>query len=219
MNIYTNTSPPLFKSIWLYVKQHNVTGLKYFGKTSNNPHKYKGSGLHWARHLALHGNDVTTTWCELFTDKESLVEFALFFSEEFDIVQSNKWANLKAENGLDGNAKGTNNRKTTDKGIKRTASTRAKLSTARKGKSAWNKGILHTPDTKNKISTSRKLKSADPTWNIRPPCSKEKAEKIRLANTGKKWIHNPVNPSDRKQLNLEDCKSYIDIGWIYGMGR
>jgi hypothetical protein len=31
-----------FKPTWLYIKQHTVTGLKYFGKTTRNPEKYKG---------------------------------------------------------------------------------------------------------------------------------------------------------------------------------
>ena len=37
--------------IYLYLKQHNITGLKYFGKTEQNPYKYKGSGIYWLRHL------------------------------------------------------------------------------------------------------------------------------------------------------------------------
>ena len=38
------------KPTYLYVKQHNKTGLKYFGKTTKkDPLKYKGSGLYWKR--------------------------------------------------------------------------------------------------------------------------------------------------------------------------
>ena len=33
--------------IYLYVKNHNKTGLKYFGKTSReNPYSYCGTGSH-----------------------------------------------------------------------------------------------------------------------------------------------------------------------------
>lgn len=46
--------------IYLYLKTHNTTGLKYLGKTVKDPSTYKGSGLHWTRHLAKHGNDVNT---------------------------------------------------------------------------------------------------------------------------------------------------------------
>jgi hypothetical protein len=99
----------LIKPTWLYIKQHTVTGLKYFGKTTRNPEKYKGSGKRWVNHLAIHGNIVKTVWSQLFTSKPELVEFALNFSKENNIVESNEWANLMPENGLDGGSpKGTN---------------------------------------------------------------------------------------------------------------
>jgi hypothetical protein len=90
-----------FKSTYLYIKQHNITGLKYFGKTvKTNVLNYKGSGKLWSRHLNKYGNDVTTVWCQLFHDKEELVEFATKFSIENNIVESDEWANLKIEDGL-----------------------------------------------------------------------------------------------------------------------
>jgi len=46
--------------LFLYKKTHNKTGLKYLGKTQQDPYKYKGSGTYWTRHLAIHGNDVST---------------------------------------------------------------------------------------------------------------------------------------------------------------
>ena len=45
---------------YLYVKTHNVTGLKYLGQTKRNPITYKGSGKRWNNHLNVHGNNVTT---------------------------------------------------------------------------------------------------------------------------------------------------------------
>ena len=100
MSIYTPT--------WLYIKQHKVTGLKYFGKTiSKDPHKYKGSGVRWVRHLAKHGNNTITVWSKLFTDKTELIEYATKFSLDNNIVESTDWANLKNENGLDGTPPGT----------------------------------------------------------------------------------------------------------------
>lgn len=95
MNIY-------FKPTCLYIKQHNDTGLKYFGKTTSDPEKYKGSGLYWNSHLKIHGNNVSTIWYKRFYDKKSLNEYALAFSKENNIVESAEWANLKPENGLDG---------------------------------------------------------------------------------------------------------------------
>jgi hypothetical protein len=91
----------VFKPTFLYIKQHNITGLKYFGKTvQKDPVSYKGSGKHWLRHLKKYGDDVTTTWYQLFTDQDSLKKYALNFSKEQNIVESKEWANLKPEDGL-----------------------------------------------------------------------------------------------------------------------
>ena len=92
-----------FKPTWLYVKKHSITGLLYFGKsTLKDPTNYMGSGKYWRNHLNVHGKYVNTVWCELFTDYDNLVDFAELFSSFFDIVKSDKWANLIVENGLDG---------------------------------------------------------------------------------------------------------------------
>lgn len=94
-------------SIYLYVKNHNKTGLKYFGKTTkSDPHKYTGSGVYWKRHLSKHGNDYTTEIIAKFDDEVQCQEFALNFSKQNDIVESNLWANLQEENGMDGSPKG-----------------------------------------------------------------------------------------------------------------
>jgi len=47
-------------TIYLYLKTHNKTGLKYLGKTIQNPYKYQGSGEYWIPHIKKHGYDVTT---------------------------------------------------------------------------------------------------------------------------------------------------------------
>lgn len=98
-----------FTPTWLIIKQHNITGLKYFCKTINkDPIKYKGSGTVWRRHLKIHGCNISTLWCQLFLSKEELQYYAINFSIENDIVnakdsQGNKiWANLIIENGIDG---------------------------------------------------------------------------------------------------------------------
>jgi hypothetical protein len=44
----------MFKPTFLYIKTHSVTGLKYFGKTTKDPFRYKGSGVYWVRHLKVH---------------------------------------------------------------------------------------------------------------------------------------------------------------------
>ncbi len=89
--------------ITLYVKTHNVTGLKYFGKTTaKDAHKYRGSGKYWLRHIKKHGNDVTTTIVGVFEDVDECERVALAFSTENQIVESDNWANFRPENGRDG---------------------------------------------------------------------------------------------------------------------
>lgn len=92
------------KITYLYIKTHNITGLKYFGKTIKDPFEYIGSGKYWNNHLKKHGNNVSTKIVASFTaeHREEMIEFALFFSDYFDIVKSNEWANLVEENGLAG---------------------------------------------------------------------------------------------------------------------
>lgn len=89
---------------YLYIKQHSITGLKYFGKTTKkDPIAYLGSGIHWKRHIKKHGIEyVKTIWYQLFTNKDELIDYAKKFSIENNIVESTEWANLKDENGLDG---------------------------------------------------------------------------------------------------------------------
>lgn len=92
-----------FTPTWLMVKQHTITGLKYFCKTTKkNPIIYKGSGTRWSNHLKVHGRKVDTVWYQLFEDRDTLVEFALKFSKDNDIVASDKWANLVPEDGITG---------------------------------------------------------------------------------------------------------------------
>ena len=89
-------------TIYLYAKQHRNTGLRYFGKTKKNPYTYNGSGTYWKRHLKIHGNNVETTWVQAYEDEAILTEEAIFYSNVYNIADSDEWANLTFENGLDG---------------------------------------------------------------------------------------------------------------------
>ena len=93
---------------------------------------------------------------------------------------------------------------------------RANLSASKKGKTTWNKGVSRTDEERAKISATRKLKASDPTWNIRPPCSEEKANKIANALKGKKWAN---NGSERNYVSPSDFQSLITTGWVPGFGR
>lgn len=90
-------------TIYLYVKTHRVTGLKYLGTTvSKNPHNYKGSGKYWRNHIKKHGYDVDTEILFETKSKEELAEKGLYYSKLWNIVDSTEWANLKPESGAGG---------------------------------------------------------------------------------------------------------------------
>lgn len=85
---------------YLYVKTHNVTGLKYLGQTSSSdPHTYKGSGVYWRRHLRKHGPDFSTQILLATEDKDELKVTGVFFSRLWGVVRDKSWANLKEESG------------------------------------------------------------------------------------------------------------------------
>lgn len=122
-----------FKPTYLYVKTHNITGLKYFGKTVKDPIKYKGSGKRWINHIQKHGYDVTTEIVGYYTDRCECENAALQFSKQNNIVESIEWANLCLENGSDGGARINNNFTVWSK-LPKSVETKKKISQSLKGK-------------------------------------------------------------------------------------
>ena len=91
-------------SIKIYVKTHNITGLKYLGKTkSDDPYSYRGSGKYWKLHIRKHGYDVTTEILVECRTNEEVKKWGTYYSKLWDVVNSDVWANLKIEDG-DGGA-------------------------------------------------------------------------------------------------------------------
>jgi hypothetical protein len=90
---------------YLYLKE-SPKGVKYLGKTINDPYRYLGSCIIWRRHLKKHGfnsKDIKTIILFETTSKEELKEMGLFYSKEWDIVRSISFANLIEETGHGGN--------------------------------------------------------------------------------------------------------------------
>lgn len=126
-------------SIKIYVKTHNVTGLKYLGKTkSEDPHSYRGSGKRWKLHIKKHGYDVTTEILRECISNEEVKEWGLYYSKLWNVVASNEWANLKVEDGDGGTMimTETHRKKISEssKGRVFTEQHRKNLSSANKGK-------------------------------------------------------------------------------------
>lgn len=158
------------KTIYLYLKTHNRTGLKYLGKTIENPHTYKGSGVVWRRHLDKHGDGVTTEVIFQSNDKSEFRDVALYYSKLWNIVESDKFANLTEESGQGG---ATRNGYSTSEETKLKISLSVKNNNYRRGKPGTMLGRKHSEETK------LKMKNRNP---IRKPRSEETKRKISEAH-------------------------------------
>ena len=174
-------------TIYLYIKQHSVTGLKYFGKTiSKNPFKYLGSGKRWVPHIKKHGVDqVKTLEIWGFDNQEMCTEFALKFSKDNNIVESKEWANLMEENGHWGGSTVKDKIPMNKNGISKRIT---KDLCEQYEKLGWNygTGIIPSTSTKNLRSISNK-------------------NKITIYNDDKEL-----------RVNSDDLESYISAGWEIG---
>lgn len=146
--------------IYLYLKTHNKTGLKYLGKTKNSPFSYKGSGKRWTNHLKKHGNDVTTEILKECLTNEEVKYWGLIYSSKWNIVDNVNFANLKEESGDGGavyrdaviNAAVSDKLKQYNKTLSRQfLQDRASSG----GKVFWNK-VKADPELREKISKARK---------------------------------------------------------------
>jgi len=193
----------------LMVKKHNKTGLLYFHKTNrlDRIDQYLGSGPYWVNHLSKHGKDVTTLWTsQVFTD-ESIIEFALKFSNDHDIVNSNLWANKCLETGIGGGDLGP---EVNTKRIETLNSTEFKS-----GK--WAKAVSKISETRNsaewKATVGKeavrkdKEKKRDPEWINTVGKVFRESNRIRQIETksSAQW------KSDNSKI-CEHCGKTCDIG-------
>jgi hypothetical protein len=223
LQIIGNTS-----MLYLYLKTHNKTGLKYLGYTSKNPFKYKGSGLHWKRHLKIHGNDISTEILKECVDKNEIKYWGEYFSNLWNIVDNTEWANLKPESGDGGSNKGCHI------GFKHSDETKKIISDKKKGKP--NPASSYPRTAEQKLNLSIKLKgkkrsteslekskitraenpfthSEETKQKMRKPKSAQHKENMIAAdnerNTGAMWINNGEVSKTIKDNILPD-------GWVKG---
>lgn len=150
-------------TIYLYVKTHNKTGLKYLGQTAAiDPHKYPGSGVYWKSHLEKHGYDYTTEIIKECQTKDEIKEFGIYYSNLWNILESNEWANLKIEQGDGG---------------RQSEEVRRKIGEAGKGRIPWNKG--------KQIWSEEDRKRIGEVNRLRGPQSDETIAKRVSKTTGK----------------------------------
>lgn len=170
-----------FAPTWLMIKQHSSTGLKYFCKTiQKDPFAYKGSGSRWTNHLKVHGRDVITVWGQLFTDKDSLQQYAIKFSIENNIVKSTKWANLVVEDGITGWPPGTKHKAESIEKCKKNANG------FKKGRTPHNKGKSEPKDNKDKrVASILEWRNNNPGWDKAWKEGQKKSEQKRLKAVSK----------------------------------
>ena len=184
------------KYLYLMVKTHTITGLKYLCKkvttSDSKAISYLGSGTRWNNHLKVHGKHINTeiiVKCEL--DKiEEFSKLCIEHSNKFNIVKSDEWANLIIETGKPGTKidiycgdKGT------FFGKKHTEETKEKISIANRGNNNVMRRrpeiLLKSIVTKNKPENKEKQRLIAIEVNSRP----EVKEKIRQSKLG---LNNPA---------------------------
>jgi len=207
---------------YTYLVKFKLTGQVYYGvRTSKNCHPndlwvtYFTSSAVVKELIKQHGTDAFEYEVRhIFKTKIAAYKWESAILKKFNAAQNENWLNKSNAYPLLFQA------------IPRTsadftAEWKANISKSLKGKHTGvnnpNFGNKYSTETRTKISESRKAKSSDPTWNIRPPCSAEKAEKIKKANLGKRWIHNKSS-NERKYINPADVAAFISDGWEYGIG-
>jgi hypothetical protein len=168
-------------TIYLYIKQCSHCNLKYFGKTIQDPFKYKGSGKHWRNHLKKHAAYPVNIELYSFESLEQANIFAISFSEENNIVKSKNWANEIIETALDGGVLGhvqsletISKRVAKNKGKKRSPEQLNNLKNAASRRNNTNVG----KNTARKISTPHgafeSLTKAASTLNVSIACISKK---------------------------------------------
>ena len=156
--------------IYLYVKTHQTTGLKYLGKTvCKDPHAYKGSGKMWRDHCKKHGYVYNTEIIFQSDSKDAIKEKGIYYSQLWNIVESKEWANLKQEECDGGYCA---NSFTPEANAKRSASL---------------KGRVITDEHRHKLSIANKEKN----W-LSPETRKASADKIRGRKIPKEIVEKAV---------------------------
>lgn len=185
-------------TIYLYIKKHTETGLKYFGVTEKNPFKYKGSGVYWKNHIMKYGDDkIITLEVWGFDDINLCSNFAIKFSFENNIVNSQEWANQIYENGI--------NKTPNVRGLKHTDQNKQILSQKMLGRLWWNNGIIQI---RSEHSPGNDFVRGRLKFKRRPPSAETSLKRSNSlkANYLLKGLkpHNfgiPLNESQKKNLS------------------
>ena len=178
-------------TIYLYKKTHRITGLKYLGKTSSkDPHLYTGSGKYWKLHLNKHGFDYDTEILRECYTNDEVKQWGEYYSNLWNIVESNEWANLKIESG-DGGDPGPIGRSK----IAKAQTGRKHTTEENEHKSKRQTGIKRSPDyLAKKIGLTYKK----PKARTRP--NKNKGRQLT-----QEWIDNSAKSRTGMKYKIIEC--------------
>lgn len=186
--------------IYLYVKTHQITKLKYLGKTVKDPFKYKGSGKYWVRHIKKHGYFVDTKILYQSENPQKISEIGLYYSNLWNIVESEEWANLIPESGHGGDTSiSTNYLNAKDKGLF--------------AKSVKNKtyeeiyGVEKAKKLRQSRSESNKKREKKPETALKISIKRKELSKAGLLKTLNQFT-DPIRAAELKRLRLEKIEKY-----------
>jgi hypothetical protein len=182
--------------MYLYVKTHNKTGLKYLGQTkTKDPHKYSGSGKYWKLHLKKHGADFSTEIIKECRTKKEIKQWGEFYSSLWDVVNDPSWANLKPESGDGGWGKRVN--------YSHSIETRNKIGDSRRG----------VPNPKNSIPRTEEQKEHLRKLNTGKSVPPDIVEKIKQTKKENPFKHSQQTKQKMKKPKSDEHKANMKDGW------
>ena len=200
-----------FKPTALLVMEHNITGLKYFCKTTllDRVHRYKGSGVVWTKHMREHGFNVKVGLLGFYIDKDRCLNAAKNFSIENNIVDSDEWANLVIETGKNGAS--LIGERNPFYGRKHSSEVIEQMRVQRLGISV-NKGAYRSPEQRAKISASLKGRKNQAVALAMTGRKLSEETKAKIAEAGKKRIWSNETREKIRQASLAQWERYYANG-------
>ena len=200
-----------FKPTALLVMEHNITGLKYFCKTTllDRVHRYKGSGVVWTKHMREHGFNVKVGLLGFYIDKDRCLNAAKNFSIENNIVDSDEWANLVIETGKNGAS--LIGERNPFYGRKHSSEVIEQMRVQRLGISV-NKGAYRSPEQRAKISASLKGRKNQAVALAMTGRKLSEETKTKIAEAGKKRIWSNETREKIRQASLAQWERYYANG-------
>ena len=196
-----------FKPTALLVMEHNITGLKYFCKTTllDRVHRYKGSGVVWTKHMREHGFNVKVGLLGFYIDEDRCLNAAKTFSIENNIVDSDEWANLVIETGKNGAS--LIGERNPFYGRKHSSEVIEQMRVQRLGISV-NKGAYRSPEQRAKISASLKGRKNQAVALALTGRKLSEETKAKIAEAGKKRIWSNETKEKIRQASLAQWARY-----------